>query len=230
MIDGKLHIFTPEGVTLAVVPAGAARRGYAWFIDLIARAVIGFLCMFLLQLAMPGGAGTGMMMVVFFLIEWAYFIVLEVFFNGTSLGKRLTGLQVLREDGLPVGWRESVLRNLLREIDFLPFSYGIGLGFILLDKHARRLGDIVAGTVVVYRDKATVRPALPVVTPLPLPYALTPDEQRALLDLVERVRTVPAQRQTELGDLAEPLTGLKGEASLQRLFQYAAGLTGGKQA
>ncbi|WP_035058025.1 RDD family protein [Andreprevotia chitinilytica] len=227
MLDGKLHLSTPEGITLALTPAGAARRGYAWFVDLLLRGVLSGVAVGGLLYAFGGRAGYGLALIVFFLMQWAYPVVFEVFSNGMTPGKRWLGLQVLREDGLPVGWRESALRNLLRVVDFLPMLYGVGLASMLIDGQFRRVGDIVAGTLVVYRDRRVRRLPLPVdATPRPLPFPLTPEEQRALLDMVERVRAVPPQRQAELGNLAQPLTGLTGEASLQRLFQYAAGLTG----
>ena len=60
------------------------------------------------------------------------------------IGKRAAGIQVLRADGLPVGWRESSLRNLLLVADFLPMAYTTGLLCMLCDGRFRRLGDIVA--------------------------------------------------------------------------------------
>ncbi|KAF0814681.1 hypothetical protein IGB42_00736 [Andreprevotia sp. IGB-42] len=226
MLDGKLHLSTPEGVTLALTPAGAARRGYAWFIDLLLRVLLNILLTIGLVLLLGPTMGRGLALVGYFLMEWAYPVVFEVFGSGMTPGKRMLGLQVVRDDGLPVGWRESALRNLLRGIDFLPMLYGVGLVIMLMDGNFRRIGDMVAGTLVVYREPAAKAVALAQAEPLPLPFPLTPQEQHALLDLVERVRSVPPQRQQELGDLARPLTGLDGEASLQRLFQYAAGLTG----
>jgi len=226
MIDGKRQLATPEGITLTLTPAGPAKRGYAWVIDLLVRGVLMIVLSILLNLALPGHASSGLLLLVFFLLDWGYAVLFEVLGNGMTPGKRMQGLQVLREDGLPVGWRESMLRNLLRVIDFMPLLYGVGLVTMLLDGHFRRVGDIVAGTVVVYREKPPKPIELPAAMPLPLPFPLTLEERYALLDLVERVRAVPPQRQAELGDLARPLTGMGGEASLQRLFQYAAGLTG----
>ncbi|TJZ79097.1 RDD family protein [Chitiniphilus eburneus] len=225
MLDGKLYFSTPEGVSLVFTPAGPARRGYAWLIDWILRALIGALIYIPLLVTM-GRAGMGMGLVAFFLLQWAYGVLFEVLGDGRTPGKRMLGLQVLREDGLPVGWRESILRNVLRAIDFMPLCYGIGLGAMLLDSRFRRIGDLVAGTIVVYREPPAPLPRPVDAAPIPLPFALSPDEQRALVDLVERIHAVPPQRQLELGDLAQPLTGLRGEASLQRLYGYVAGLTG----
>jgi hypothetical protein len=100
---------------------------------------------------------------------------------------------------------------------------------MLCDTRFRRLGDIVAGTQVVYRAKPRKRQMVQTEPPAPLPYALTPEQQRALLDFAERAPRLPQSRCIELADLAEPLTGLRGEASLRRLKALAAGLIGGFQ-
>jgi hypothetical protein len=125
---------------------------------------------------------------------------------------------------LPVGWRESALRNLLLVADFLPLFYVSGLLCMLFDREFRRLGDIVAGTLVVYRDRPAPRPAVREAAPLPLPFPLTYAQQRALADLFEREQGLPQARLEELGSIAEPLTGHTGAASLEQLRAYAAGL------
>jgi hypothetical protein len=117
------------------------------------------------------------------------------------------------------------LRNLLLVADFLPVMYATGLLFMLFDAHFRRVGDIVAGTQVVYHEKSLKRKASTGVAPIALPYPLTPDQQRALTGLFEREKSLPFDRLCELGTIAEPLTGLTDEASLERLRGYAAGLT-----
>ncbi len=160
-----------------------------------------------------------------FISFWGYPIIGEVYFGGRTLGKRALGIEVLRVDGLPVGWRESTLRNLMLVADFLPMMYATGLLFMLFGRQFRRLGDIVAGTQVVYREKPSQRIAVTNVPPIPLPYPLPPDQQRALSGLFERENRLPVARLHELGTIAEPLTGLTEEASLERLRGYAAGLT-----
>jgi hypothetical protein len=137
------------------------------------------------------------------------------------------GLEVRRANGLPVGWRESALRNLMLVADFMPMMYATGLLSMLFDRHFRRLGDIVAGTLVVYRDKPPARRAAQHgadAAPQALPFPLPPQQQRALADLFEREQELPRARLEELGDIAQPLTGERGAASLERLRAFAAGL------
>ncbi|MBC7287208.1 MAG: RDD family protein, partial [Armatimonadetes bacterium] len=78
-----------------------------------------------------------------------YFIIFEMLWNGQSPGKRAARIRVIRDDGTPITFVESAIRNLLRIVDFLPFYYGVGLLSILLSRRNKRLGDFAAGTVVV---------------------------------------------------------------------------------
>jgi uncharacterized RDD family membrane protein YckC len=222
VLDARLSLTTPEGVRLLLTPAGPVPRAWAWLLDTTIWGVaMGGLAMLLLGSTL----GSGIFSVLLFVSFWGYPVVCEVYFSGKTLGKRAMGLEVLRTDGLPVGWRESMLRNLLLVADFLPFAYATGLLFMLFGTHFRRLGDIVAGTQVVYTEKTTARKLPEGVKPIPLPYSLNPEQQRALIGLFERESGLPLARMQELGTLAEPLTGLTDQASVERLRAYAASLT-----
>jgi uncharacterized RDD family membrane protein YckC len=228
MLDGRLSLTTPEGVTLALTPAGPGLRGFAWAIDFIVWMISVSLISTALFFVVPDQRlHQGIFLIFLFLTYWGYPVLCEVYAGGRTVGKRAMGLEVVREDGLPVGWRESATRNLLLAADFLPFLYAAGLVSMLCDTRFRRLGDIVAGTQVVYRAKSRKRQMAQSEPPVPLPYVLTPEQQRALLDFAERAPRLPQSRCIELADLAEPLTGLRGEASLRRLKALAAGLMGG---
>jgi uncharacterized RDD family membrane protein YckC len=223
LLDGRLSLTTPEGIRLQLTPAGPVPRAWAWLIDFS----LWFAVAIALATQLLGSKlGNGIYGVVLFVTYWGYPIICEVYFGGRTLGKRALGIQVLRSDGLPVGWRESTLRNLMLVADFLPMMYLTGLLFMLFGRQFRRLGDIVAGTQVVYRDKPPQRTqGIAAPKMLPLPYPLMPDQQRALIDLFERESQLPAARLDELGTIAEPLTGLTERASLERLRGFAAGLT-----
>lgn len=222
MINGFLSLTTPEGIRLLRTPAGPVPRAQAWLIDTcIWACVVAFLAWLLVGPAL----GNGIFGVLLFVTFWGYPIVCEVYASGKTIGKRVMGLEVIRTNGLPVGWRESSLRNLLLVADFLPMMYATGLISMMLSTHFRRIGDIVAGTQVVYSIKPVERKDNEVVPPAPLPYPLTPDQQRALIDLFEREATLSPERMCELGTLAQPLTGLTEGASVDRLRAYVAGLT-----
>lgn len=234
-LDGRLTLATPEGVRLLLTPAGPVPRGWAWLLDF--TVWLGAMWFFgLVLLGSP--LGEGVFSVLLFVSYWGYPVVCEVYFGGRTLGKRAAGVQVLRSDGLPVGWRESSLRNLLLVADFLPFLYLTGLLFMLFNRDFRRLGDIVAGTQVVYSERvskidakrdakrAALRTvAMQHVAPRALVHPLTPDQQRALIGLFERESELPPERMLELGTLAEPLTGLTDAPSIDRLRAHVASLT-----
>lgn len=222
MEDGKLALITPEGVTLKLTPAGPLRRGWAWLID----TTLFLFTVIVVSLALRGSMmGNGLYLLALFLIYWGYPILCEVYFNGQTVGKRLLKLQVVRQDGLAVSWRESTLRNLMLVADFMPALYAAGLLTMLLDRRFRRLGDIVGGTLVIYREAPLVRPVPADVEAIALPIALTAEEQRALLDFVERSHHLSEARLRELADLASPLTGMTGHLAFPRLESYAASLT-----
>ncbi|KQZ27523.1 RDD family protein [Duganella sp. Root1480D1] len=225
LLDGRLSLITPEGVRLQLVPAGPVVRAYAWAIDFLAWGIGASVLLSIASVLIPSEKlYSGVATLLWFFAYWAYPVLCEIYANGRTLGKHVVGLQVLRADGLPVRWRESVLRNLLLVADFLPLFYASGLVAMLFDRQFRRLGDIVAGTQVVYRDKPPKRVEVPDAAPLPLPFPLTPEQQRALADLFARESRLPHGRMLELADFAEPLTGRQGEASLERLRGMAAGL------
>ena len=220
MLDGRLSLTTPEGVRLLLTPAGPYLRAIAWAIDILIFAVAAVL----MRMVMPSGRlGEGLFALLRFATYWGYPILCEVYWGGRTVGKRAVGLEVVRSDGLPVGWRESTLRNLLLVADFLPVLYATGLVCMMADARFRRVGDIVAGTQVVYHEKEKSRAEPPAAEPLAPPFPLNADQQRTLADLFEREHKLPAERMDELGTLAEPLTGATGAESVERMRSYVAG-------
>ena len=220
MLDGRLSLTTPEGVRLLLTPAGPYLRAFAWGIDILIFGTAAVL----MRLVMPNGKlGEGLYALLLFVTYWGYPILCEVYWSGRTVGKRAVGLEVVRSDGLPVGWRESTLRNLLLVADFLPVMYATGLVCMMLDVRFRRVGDMVAGTQVVYREREKSRAESPSAQPLAPPFTLSADQQRTLADLFEREHNLPWERMEELGTLAEPLTGAVGAESVERLRSYVAG-------
>ena len=222
MLDGRLSLTTPEGVRLQLTPAGPYLRALAWAIDFLVWCVLIGL---IYAITPKGKLGEGLFLVALFVSFWGYPILCEVYWGGRTLGKRALGLEVVRADGLPVGWRESLLRNLLLVADFLPFAYATGLVCMMCDRQFRRLGDIVADTQVVYRDPKPSRATVPDAAPAAPPFALDVDQQRTLADLFEREARLPQERMAELGTIAEPLTGCTGLDSVARLRSIVAGFS-----
>ena len=162
------------------------------------------------------------MLILLFVLEWGYGVAFELMLNGRTPGKLVLGLQTVMDDGTPVTPRASILRNLLRVADFLPVGFLVGLLSALVDPYGRRLGDLAAGTLVVYRRAAAAerRPLPPgPVTPPPVP--LRPDEQQTLVDLAQRGPGLSVDRHLELAEIVGLGWGLSGKAALDRATAVA---------
>ncbi|KPC27985.1 RDD-like protein domain-containing protein [Pseudomonas syringae pv. cilantro] len=203
-LDTRIEIETPEGIDILLRPAGLVSRALAFGIDLAIRAgVIGLLFM-LLQLF--DKLGMGLAAIAIFLVNWWYMVLFEVLNQGRTPGKRMLGLRVVHDDGTPVDWSSSVIRNLLRFVDMLPLGYSLGAISCLNHPLFKRLGDLAAGTLVIYSDRPAQRPVVPPAEPVIVPFALRLDEQRAVLSLAERQGELSSARAQELAAiLAEPL-------------------------
>ncbi len=232
MLDTTRRVATPEGIELALHLAGPVARALAWAIDLALRLGVIFVVMFAVSLLGLGRAGGGVVLLAAFFVEWLLPACFEAMWNGQTPGKRALRLRVLNDDGTPLRWPGALTRNLLRAADFLPLAYGVGLLAMLANRDFKRLGDLAGGTVVVYepekragaKNTAEAMPAAPAVPP---PFALTLDEQRALLDLAERSGSLTSERLEELAELPTPLVGrLDGPRAAARLLGIANYIVG----
>jgi uncharacterized RDD family membrane protein YckC len=225
VLDTTRRVATPEGIELTLHLAGPVPRAMAWAIDLAIRlALILTVATVALQF---GEAGLGVVLLAGFFVEWLLPAWFEAVWRGQTPGKRAMGLAVLNDDGTPVRWPGALTRNLLRAVDFLPFLYGLGLLAMLTSRDFKRLGDLAAGTVVVYRAEKAVHGEIPRTAPLAPPVALDLEEQRAVLDLAERSATLTQERLEELAELPTPLVGtLEGSRAAARLLGMANYLAG----
>ena len=88
--------------------------------------------------------------ILLFLTFSGYFAFFEWIWSGQTPGKRWLKLRVIREDGRPITFWEASVRNLLRTLDMMPAPfYSIGLISVFASARDQRVGDMVAGTVVV---------------------------------------------------------------------------------
>lgn len=224
-IDTLRLVATPEGCEIPLRLAGPMCRARAWLLDALIRMVVFGLAG--QGLAFLGQLGTGLMLVAMFAIEWLYPVLFEVYAGGATPGKRMSGLVVLHDDGTPVGWTASVVRNTVRFVDFLPAFNAVGFIAMLLDPASRRLGDLAAGTVVAYTRAVVPAVAVSAAIPEPLPLGLDDTEQRAIVEYARRAERLTAERAQELALLAEPLTaGLDGPQARRRLLAHGAFLLG----
>jgi uncharacterized RDD family membrane protein YckC len=163
--EETIDIQTPENVAFGYQVAGIGSRFLATLVDTLiitllqVVTVVSFILIAnvldesILDNASPWVIALfGLVVFVFY---WGYYIFFEMLWNGQSPGKRWTGLRVIRSDGTPITLSESLIRNLVRIIDLLPATYGIGVITMFIDKQSRRLGDLAANTLVVH-DRAPI--------------------------------------------------------------------------
>src|SRR5215471_10770282 len=212
-LDNTAEVETPELVCFRYRVAGPVRRGLAYLIDLLIRAVLLVVLWLVASLALgtEAKASTGVLLVAIFLLEWGYYVAFETLREGRSPGKRALALRVVKEGGYPVGFIDSLLRNLLRAADFLPVGYVVGLLVMGGDSRFRRLGDRVAGTLVVLEQRARVG------APVALDPPASPEElarfpprpqlslaEREALDLFVRRTDLVKIRRIELAEIVAP--------------------------
>lgn len=218
-IDTTAEIETPEHVRFHYPVAGPARRVVAWVLDLLLRGAV--LLVFGIFALMGGFAigdavselSSGLLLVIYFLLEWLYYTLWEVAWNGRTPGKRALDLRVVSVDGHPLRIGDSFLRNLLRAADFLPFGYATGLVAMARDSRFRRLGDMVAGTMVIVEERRAVASTIridPPPTPkelssLPQRLPLSGDELEAIELFLRRKEGLGPAREEELAAMVAPI-------------------------
>ncbi len=225
LLDTTYTVNTPEGIALELAPAGPVPRFLAWSIDLLIRT--GVYMLLLITLAFLGNVGMGIAAILLFLLESFYPVYFELRHQGQTPGKKLMAIYVAQLDASPVTLSTSIVRNLLRTVDFLPIFYGFGLGSMLLNKRFQRLGDLAANTVVLHKLtplNKTLTGRLEV-TPIRPDVSLTLAEQQAILLFAQRSHTLTPARLEELAQLTGPLIAKSSNAvkSLQGIAAWFNG-------
>ncbi len=145
----EVVVTTPEHVPIRLEPAGAGSRFLATLIDFALVTAISMLVAFLLINLLPGGIAAALVITANFLLTWGWHVFFETKKQGRTPGKRMLRLRVIDARGLPVSLYQSLVRNIVRVLDFAPAFYGIGAISTLVTPTRRRLGDIVADTLVI---------------------------------------------------------------------------------
>jgi len=221
--DTTRSIETPEGIELKLHLSGPVVRSLAWSIDTFIR--VGIYILLGLVLAWLDDFGSGLFLILLFLIEWFYPVIFEVLSNGMTPGKRAMGIRVVHDDGTPIGWSASMVRNLLRFVDALPLFYAVGYTSMILHPEFRRLGDIVAGSVVIYPHQPHIPTDLPAASPLPPAQPLHSDEAQAVVSFAERFAQFTPERADELAAASGPLVP-RDAAPAKSLLGIARWITG----
>ena len=229
-IDTIITAETPEGIAIAIRPAGFAVRCTAFLVDAVLRMAI--LLGLITVLGTGGHFGTGPIFIVVFVVNWLYPVIFELLPAAATPGKRMMGLQVMMANGLPITPAGCLIRNLMRVVDLLPLMYAFAIVLILLRRDARRLGDLAGGTLVAYRNEIVAAGAFGAGDPMPPPVALSMRQQAAIAAFAWRAGRLTPQRAEEIAELAAGLAppGAAHAPMTPRLIGIARWLHGQRRA
>jgi len=223
-LDTDIAIETPEHIVFRYRVAGPARRFFAYLLDFsLCYGSLLFVAVIVLlvtlgssglsalsgQFSGVAGAGIGFLLFLSFCVEWVYFVVCEGRW-GTTPGKRAFGLRVVTTTGRPIGWSEAALRNVLRAADLLPIGYLVGVTSMACTRRFQRLGDLLAGTMVILTQRTDPRnlgialypPASPQeLAMFPSVVRLDADERTAIELFLRRRMTLGPARAHELASM-----------------------------
>lgn len=224
----QLRIDTPEQIALELPLAGIGSRFLALAIDTLIQSVFYLITAIIFIFTLPLGSsvflflpklvGPALAVFILFAIYWGYFAFFESIWSGQTPGKRYAGIRVIKESGRPINAFDAIGRNLMRAVDGLPGIYGVGLVCMMCNQQSRRLGDFVAGTVVVHekptedvrpswnisQQGASAAPGLTQVSPEELVLIETYLHRRWDLDKYVRVNTA-----VQIADRIKAKTGLQ---------------------
>ncbi len=243
-LEQLVDVETPEQVILSYTVAGVGSRAAAALIDyliclsiLLALFISGTLVRRAFRapgieeaVATAGSWSMALYILVAFAVFWGYHMVYEGLFDGQTPGKRRLGLRVVQDGGYSVGFAASAVRNLTRILDMQPAGiYAIGLASVATSRSGKRIGDMLAGTIVV-RERAQLAPAQ-VSARVPATAIVTAhltDEEFSVLDryMARRQALDAARRQAFVEQLAARFAGRLpdapegGAAMLLRLHEH----------
>lgn len=225
-IDSTVDVKTPENIAFQYQVVGPFRRFPAFLIDLCVRFAVWLGALLIISLTGAivsiEGLGIAVWLVLWFVLEWFYGGILETYWNGQTVGKRVLGMRVLRVDGQPINGLQAVMRNILRLVDMMPLipigilfgvevgwavpSCLIGLIIPLFNPRFQRMGDLVCGTMVIVEQRGWVHkgiafddPRIPQLAAiLPRNFTVSRKLGQALASYVERRQFLSVPRRQEI--------------------------------
>ena len=233
-LDSTIYVVTPENIAFEYRLAGPFRRLPAFLFDVficrLTQFVLAIVFSMTITFVSPGLA-VFMILISFFIIDWFYGILFETFLNGQTLGKWVFGLRVLTVRGEPINGMQAALRNLIRSADVLFGIFAtVGIVTMAMNRRYQRLGDLVAGTIVVVEERRWLTGvaklddprAIQLAAYLPPNFVVSRSLAKALSTYVERRRFFTPPRRREVArHLAEPLLerfGLPADTSYDLLL------------
>jgi uncharacterized RDD family membrane protein YckC len=226
-LDTLQSVELAEGVEIRLRIAGPMLRIGAYLLDMLIQWLTIFAIAIALSLSgfvIAGEVAWGLGLLILFVINWWYPVFFEASKWGATPGKRVVGLRVAQTSGAPITMGQAIIRNFLRVVDALPgFTYGFGLASCLATRRFQRLGDLAAGTVVIY-DRIPPEPGVHAPPPLGKvipPVPLTADEIRSIATFRERAGLWSEARRVEIADHIAELSGTRGPGGVNRVMSMA---------
>jgi uncharacterized RDD family membrane protein YckC len=227
----KLIIETPEQTVLEFPLAGIGSRSLALAIDTLLQIavliVLGLIAGIISYEGFLPRLGKqyvyAILIFIAFLSEFGYFAFFETIWNGRTPGKKWIHLRVIMDSGRPLGAQGAILRNLMRIVDSLPSIYAVGIITSLISPQNKRVGDYLAGTVVIQEKSVQGDRSLWDATPTPLlATSQLPKLNAAELQLVEayldrRSSLQDDVRRSMARQIAERMT--QGSSATQEIIQ-----------
>jgi uncharacterized RDD family membrane protein YckC len=238
----QITITSAGGVEVNLDLVALGGRSYAFVMDWHIRLLAALTWFLFGLLSLTGGfsmqnsnafAGTGMFYFVLLpalLIYFLYHPILEVVMHGRTPGKRMAGIRIVAKDGSSASSGAIILRNLFRLIDSLPVFYVLGIVVCLFSKQYLRIGDMAAGTVLVYEEKASEKRLKLIMQPATT-HGFSTQQRELIAELLERWRELESNKRRKLAQellekFGQPVPQSRGgqldqalQASLQQLLK-----------
>lgn len=227
-LDTLTLVETPEGIDLQAELAGLVPRALAYSIDFSIRIAI----LFAMGIALTflGKSGSGLFLILFFIAEWWYPVFFEVFRGGQTPGKKSFNIKVINDDLTPVTFSASLTRNLLRTADLLPMFYVFGAISMSSSAKFQRLGDLAAGTLVIYKkEKEHNLSSLSEIMAVAPAHPLSEDLQVAFVSFSLNRGGISTDRQEEIAEIIRPRIPLKVDKASDYVNGVGKWLLGARQ-
>jgi uncharacterized RDD family membrane protein YckC len=210
-VNELIHITSPDAPPRTLEVAGVGARSYAFVLDWHIRLLVALLWIYSSALlfydlsvfatVFAGNPANTSALVIFLPAMAIYFLyhpVLEILMHGSTPGKRMAGVCLITHTGSTPGFGRNLIRNIFRLIDGIPGVYTVGLLVAIFTRHHVRIGDIVAGTLLVYTQDSAQRPLANKVQ-TSSNSMLSLDDQALLIELLERWQQLDKKQRVHLG-------------------------------
>jgi uncharacterized RDD family membrane protein YckC len=238
-VNELINIRNTDATSRTFEIAGVGARSYAFVLDWHIRLLVALVWIYLSAFLMydlsvfatvltenPANTAGLVIFMPAIAVYFLYHPVLEIVMQGTTPGKQMAGVHLITHSGAAPGFGRILIRNLLRLIDGIPGVYTVGLLVAIFTRNHVRIGDIVAGTILVYEDNKEQRTLANKLQPS-LNSGLSRENQGLLLELLERWQQLDKKQRIHLAQQFLAKTGddfrSDDPAKLQARLQVLAG-------